>query len=55
MTVTGKMDAGAERGLIPNLLGASVEGYKERHKVVMESVLVNPKLEEVSFTRPQPK
>lgn len=55
MTVTRKMDGGAEQGLIPYLLGTSVEGYKETHKMVMESVLVNPKLEEAPFTRPQPK
>lgn len=51
----GEMDAGAEQGLIPYLLETSVEGYRETHKMVMEGVLVNPKLEEAPFTRPQPK
>ena len=48
--------AGAEQGLvIPYLLETSVEGYKETHKMVVESMLVNPKLEEATFTKHQPK
>jgi hypothetical protein len=38
-------DYRSQQGLmIPDLLETSVEGYKETHKTVIESVLVNPRL-----------
>jgi hypothetical protein len=49
-------DYKSQQGLmIPYVLETSVEGYKETHKMVIESVLVNPKLEDALFTKPEPK
>jgi hypothetical protein len=33
----------------------AVEGYRETHKTVLESVAVNPKLDESLFAKPQAK
>jgi len=41
--------------MIRYLLETSVDGYKETHKMVIESVLVNPKLEDALLTKPLPK
>lgn len=39
--------------MIPYTLETVVEGYRDTHKTVLESVVVNPKLEESLFTKPQ--
>jgi hypothetical protein len=39
--------------MIPYTLETAVEGYRDTHKTVLESVVVNPKLEDSLFTKPQ--
>lgn len=39
--------------LIPYTLETAVEGYRDTHKMVLESVVINPKLEDSLFTKPQ--
>jgi len=39
--------------MVPHVLETAVEGYKETHKMVIESVVVNPKLEDTLFSKPQ--
>ena len=39
--------------MVPHVLETAVEGYKETHKMVIESVVVNPKLEDTQFSKPQ--
>jgi len=39
--------------MVPYLLETAVEGYRETHKMELETVAVNPKLEDSLFTRPQ--
>lgn len=47
-------DFRAENGLmIPHTLETIVEGYRDSHKVVIESVAVNPKLADSLFAKPQ--
>jgi hypothetical protein len=41
--------------MIPFLLETSVDGYRETHKMVIEKVVVNPKLEDALFAKPQAK
>jgi outer membrane lipoprotein-sorting protein len=38
---------------IPYLIETEVEGYRPTHKMTIESVVVNPKLEDSLFTKPQ--
>jgi outer membrane lipoprotein-sorting protein len=37
---------------IPYVSETEVQGYKEKHKMVIETVVVNPKLEDSLFTKP---
>lgn len=47
-------DFRAENGLmIPHVLETTVDGYHDSHNVVIESVVVNPKLADALFTKPQ--
>lgn len=39
--------------LVPYVLETGVEGYRETHKMELETVAVNPKLADSLFTRPQ--
>jgi outer membrane lipoprotein-sorting protein len=41
--------------MIPFVLETAVDGYRERHKIMIEKVEVNPKLADALFTKPQPK
>lgn len=41
--------------MVPYVLETSVDGYRESHKTVIETVAVNPKLEDSLFTKPQAK
>ena len=41
--------------MIPYVLETAVEGYRDTHKVTIESIEVNPKLEDALFTKPQVK
>jgi len=41
--------------MFPFLLETSVDGYRETHKMVIEKVVVNPKLEDALFAKPQAK
>ena len=41
--------------MVPYVLETSVDGYRESHKTVLETVAVNPKLEDSLFTKPQAK
>lgn len=38
--------------LIPHLLETAVDGYPDRHKMVVEKVAVNPKLDDALFAKP---
>jgi outer membrane lipoprotein-sorting protein len=38
--------------MIPYVSETEVQGYKEKHKMVIETVVVNPKLEDSLFTKP---
>jgi hypothetical protein len=40
---------------VPFVFETAVEGYRDTHKAVLESVVVNPKLEDSLFTKPQVK
>jgi outer membrane lipoprotein-sorting protein len=39
--------------IVPHVFETAVEGYKETHKMVIESVVVNPKLDDALFSKPQ--
>jgi hypothetical protein len=39
--------------MIPYTLETAVEGYRDTHKTVLESVVINPKLDDALFTKPQ--
>jgi hypothetical protein len=39
--------------MIPYTLETAVEGYRDTHKTVLESVVINPKLDDTLFTKPQ--
>lgn len=41
--------------MVPYVLETAVEGYRETHKMVIESVVVNPKLDDSLFAKPQAK
>jgi len=41
--------------MVPYLLETAVDGYRETHKTVIETVAVNPNLEDSLFTKPQAK
>lgn len=41
--------------MIPFLLETAVDGYRETHKTVIEKAVVNPKLEDALFAKPQAK
>jgi len=40
---------------VPFVLETAVDGYRETHKAMLETVAVNPKLNDSAFTKPQPK
>ena len=43
-------------GLVfPHVLETAVDGYRETHKMIIESLVVNPKLDDSLFTKPQSK
>jgi len=47
-------DFRAENGLmIPHTLQTVVDGYHDAHNIVVESVVINPKLADTLFTKPQ--
>ncbi len=53
---TALKDYRKEQGvMIPHLLENSVEGYHDVHKTVIESVVINPKLDDALFKKPQAK
>jgi len=39
--------------MVPHVFETAVQGYKETHKMVIESVVINPKLEDSLFSKPQ--
>ena len=39
---------------VPFVLETAVDGYRDTHKTVLETVAVNPKLDDSLFTKPQP-
>ena len=39
--------------MIPYTLETAVEGYRDTHKTVLESVVINPKLDDALFTKPE--
>lgn len=41
--------------MIPYVIETEVQGYKDTHKMIIESVVVNPKLEDSLFTKPSPQ
>ncbi|MGC2195749.1 MAG: hypothetical protein WA628_13820 [Terriglobales bacterium] len=41
--------------MVPFVLETAVEGYRETHKTVLETVAVNPKLDDSLFVKPQAK
>jgi outer membrane lipoprotein-sorting protein len=41
--------------MVPYVLETAVDGYRETHKTIIETVAVNPKLEDSLFTKPQAK
>ena len=40
---------------VPFVMETAVEGYRETHKAILETVLINPKLDDSRFTKPQAK
>jgi len=38
--------------MIPFVLETAVEGYQETHKMIIEKVAVNPKLDDALFAKP---
>jgi hypothetical protein len=50
---TYQRDFRPEQGLIvPHVLETAVDGYRDTHKMVIEKVAVNPKLNDALFTKP---
>jgi hypothetical protein len=46
-------DFRAVQGLqVPYVLETAIEGYNDTHKILIESVLVNSKMEDALFARP---
>lgn len=41
--------------MIPYVMETAVDGYKDTHKTVIESVVVNPKIDDSRFAKPQAK
>lgn len=41
--------------MIPFVLETAVDGYQPNHKVIVDKVTVNPKLDEAQFAKPTPK
>lgn len=41
--------------MFPHVVETAVEGYKETHKMYVEEVVVNPKLEDTLFAKPSPQ
>lgn len=41
--------------MIPYVMETEVQGNRETHKMIIESVVVNPKLEDSLFTKPSPQ
>ena len=41
--------------MVPYVLETAVDGYRDTHKTIIETVAVNPKLEDSLFTKPQAK
>ena len=53
---TDLKDYRKEQGvMVPHLLENTVEGYRDVHQVVIESVVINPKLDDAMFKKPQAK
>jgi len=40
--------------MVPYVLETTVQGVKQSHKMTIESVKVNPKLEDSIFAKPKP-
>jgi hypothetical protein len=38
--------------MMPYTLETVVEGYRDTHKMVLESIVINPKLDDALFTKP---
>ena len=38
--------------MVPHVLETAVDGYRDTHKMVIEKVAVNPKLNDASFAKP---
>ncbi len=43
----------AQGVVVPFVLETAVDGYRETHKMVIENVQVNPKLDDAAFTKPK--
>jgi hypothetical protein len=41
--------------MIPYVSETAVQGYKVTHKISIESVVVNPKMEDSLFSKPSPQ
>lgn len=41
--------------VLPQLLETAVDGYRDTHKMVIESLVINPKLDDALFKKPQSK
>jgi outer membrane lipoprotein-sorting protein len=41
--------------VLPQVLETAVEGYRDTHKMVIESLVINPKLDDALFKKPQSK
>jgi hypothetical protein len=41
--------------MIPYVSETAVQGYKDTHKMIIENVVVNPRLEDSLFTKPSPQ
>lgn len=53
---TALKDYRKEQGvMVPHLMENSTEGYRDIHKIVIESVVINPKLDDAMFKKPQTK
>jgi hypothetical protein len=39
--------------MVPYVLETTVQGAKQSHKMTIETVVVNPKLDDVLFTKPK--
>ena len=41
--------------VLPQVLETAVDGYRDTHKMVIESLVINPKLDDALFKKPQSK